>query len=68
MRGVRGYFNLLSYIICRSVHSLRSDLTEAFSVKSVDDVCAATQDNYLYSEKNYSLKLSYVNQVNVIYL
>ena len=50
MSGVQGYFNLLSYIICRSVYSLRSDLAEAFFTKSVDDVCAATQNNYSYSE------------------
>ena len=50
MRGFRGYFNLFSYIICRSVHSLRSDLDEAFSVKSVDDVWALTKNDYLYSK------------------
>ena len=68
MRGFRGGFNLFLYIICRSVHSVRSDLDEVFSIKSVDDVCASTKNNYLYSKYNYSLKLSYLNQVNVIYL
>ena len=50
MRGFRGCFNLFSYIICRSLHSLRSDLEEAFSVQSVVDMCASPENNYLYSK------------------
>ena len=49
MRGFPGCFSLFSYIISRSVHFLRSDLDEAFSVKSRDDVCASTENNYQYS-------------------
>ena len=49
------------------MHFLCSDLDDSFSVKSMDDVCASTENNCLYSKYNYLLKLSYMNQVNVIY-
>ena len=42
MRGFRGCFSLFSYIISRSVHFLRSDLDEAFSVK-VGMMCVRQQ-------------------------
>ena len=48
--GVQRVFNLFSYIICRSMHFLRSNLDKAFSVKTVDDVCASKENNYLYSK------------------
>ena len=50
MKGSQRCFNLISYIICRSVHSLRSNLDGVFSVRSGDNVGAATKNNYLYSK------------------